>query len=130
MSARCHRFFQWQRFTLETVAAIRIVDGPPMLKSENARLSGWVYIDVRGRDLASVVNGLRQAVDDSVKIAPGMSISYSGQFEFLERANAGLKLVVPATLAIIFVLLYLTFRRTSRKPSCRESRSGHRLRSG
>ncbi|MFU3596026.1 efflux RND transporter permease subunit [Pseudomonas boanensis] len=102
---------QGGQITLGTVARIRITDGPPMLKSENARPSGWVYIDVRGRDLASVVADLRQAVEASVTLAPGMSLSYSGQFEFLERANARLKLVVPATLAIIFVLLYLTFGR-------------------
>ncbi|MFC5698566.1 efflux RND transporter permease subunit [Pseudomonas sp. GCM10022186] len=99
------------QITLGTVASIGIVDGPPMLKSENARPSGWVYIDVRGRDLASVVADLRRTVADSVRLSPGMSLSYSGQFEFLERANARLKLVVPATLAIIFVLLYLTFGR-------------------
>ncbi|HHX6751747.1 CusA/CzcA family heavy metal efflux RND transporter [Pseudomonas indoloxydans] len=104
---------QGSQITLGTVAQIRITDGPPMLKSENARLSGWVYIDVRGRDLASVVGDLRQAIDDQVKLEPGMSLSYSGQFEFLERANARLKLVVPATLVIIFVLLYLTFARFS-----------------
>lgn len=102
---------QGSQITLGTVAQIRISDGPPMLKSENARLSGWVYIDVRGRDLASVVRDLRQAIDKQVRLEPGMSLSYSGQFEFLERANARLKLVVPATLAIIFVLLYLTFGR-------------------
>jgi Cu(I)/Ag(I) efflux system membrane protein CusA/SilA len=82
-----------------------------MLKSENARPSGWVYVDVRGRDLASVADDLRAAVAREVKLAPGVSIAYSGQFEYLERANARLKLVVPATLMIIFVLLYLTFRR-------------------
>jgi Cu(I)/Ag(I) efflux system membrane protein CusA/SilA len=82
-----------------------------MLKSENARPSGWVYVDVRGRDLAAVVADLRAAVAREVKLAPGMSLAYSGQFEFMERANARLKLVVPATLLIIFVLLYLTFRR-------------------
>ncbi|MBI3283875.1 MAG: efflux RND transporter permease subunit [Burkholderiales bacterium] len=95
--------------TLGTVANIQISDGPPMLKSENARPSGWVYVDVRGRDLASVVHDLRAAVSREVKLAPGMSLAYSGQFEFLERANARLKLVVPATLLIILVLLYLTF---------------------
>lgn len=99
------------QITLGSVARVRISEGPPMLKSENARLSGWVYVDVRGRDLASVMADLRQAVEHEVKLAPGMSLSYSGQFEYLERANARLKLVVPATLAIIFVLLYLTFRR-------------------
>ena len=99
------------QITLGTVARITVTDGPPMLKSENARPSGWVYIDVRGRDLASTVEDLRNAVAKGVKLDPGMSLAYSGQFEFLERANARLKLVVPATLLIIFVLLYLTFSR-------------------
>ncbi|WP_085632915.1 efflux RND transporter permease subunit [Pseudomonas sp. R16(2017)] len=97
--------------TLGMLAKVKVSDGPPMLKSENARPSGWVYIDVRGRDIASVVGDLRRAVGEQVKLQPGMSLSYSGQFEFLERANARLKLVVPATLLIIFVLLYLTFAR-------------------
>ncbi|WP_294766502.1 efflux RND transporter permease subunit [uncultured Rhodoferax sp.] len=100
-----------QQITLGTVAKVRITDGPPMLKTENARPSNWVYVDVRGRDLASVANDLRQAVSQQVKLEPGVSITYSGQFEFLERANARLKVVVPATLMIIFVLLYLTFNR-------------------
>jgi len=84
-----------------------------MLKSENARPSGWVYIDVRGRDLSSVVADLRQVVSREVKLDPGISLSYSGQFEYLERANARLAWVIPATLVIIFVLLYLTFGRLS-----------------
>lgn len=100
-----------QQITLGTVASIRVSDGPPMLKSENARPSGWVYVDVRARDLASVVADLRAAVSSKVKLQPGMSLAYSGQFEYMERANARLKLAVPATLLIIFVLLYLTFRR-------------------
>ena len=100
-----------QQITLGSVATVSINDGPPMLKSENARPSGWVYIDVRGRDLAAVAGDLRAAVAKEVKIEPGMSIAYSGQFEYLERANARLKVVVPATLLIIFVLLYLTFER-------------------
>ncbi len=99
------------QITLGSVARVRISDGPPMLRSENARLSGWVYVDVRGRDIASVVADLRQAVSAGVELQPGMSLSYSGQFEYLERANERLKLVVPATLLIIFVLLYLTFGR-------------------
>ena len=99
------------QITLGTVAKVKVSDGPPMLKSENARPSGWVYIDVRGRDIASVVADLRRVVNEQVRLQPGMSLSYSGQFEFLERANARLKLVVPATLLIIFVLLYLTFAR-------------------
>lgn len=99
-----------QQITLGTVSNIRINDGPPMLKSENARLTGWVYIDVRGRDLSSVVADLRQTITKQVNLKAGMSITYSGQFEFLERANARLKLVIPATLLIIFVLLYLIFK--------------------
>lgn len=99
------------QITLGMVAAVRLSEGPPMLKSENARPSGWVYVDVRGRDLASTVADLQQAVAAGVKLEPGMSIAYSGQFEFMQRANARLKAVVPATLVIIFVLLYLTFSR-------------------
>jgi copper/silver efflux system protein len=100
-----------QQITLGTVADIQIADGPPMLKSENGRLTTWVYVDVRGRDLASVVADLRQAVASEVELAPGVSIAYSGQFEYLERAAERLKIVVPATLVIIFILLYLTFGR-------------------
>ncbi|MGH7186972.1 MAG: efflux RND transporter permease subunit, partial [Pseudomonadota bacterium] len=96
---------------LGDVAAIRISDGPPMLKSENARLSGWVYIDLHGRDLSSAVRDMQEAVAKEIKLPAGYSMSWSGQFEFLERATAKLKIVVPATLVIIFVLLYLTFRR-------------------
>jgi len=96
---------------LGDVATIRINDGPPMLKSENARLSGWVYVDIRGRDLLSAVRDMQQAVAKEVKLPAGYSISWSGQFEYLERATAKLKIVAPATLLIIFVLLYLTFRR-------------------
>ncbi len=99
------------QITLSDVAAISITDGPPMLKSENARLSGWVYVDIRGRDLRSAVNDMQEAVARDVKVPAGYSIAWSGQFEFLERATAKLKVVVPFTLLIIFVLLYLTFRR-------------------
>lgn len=102
---------QGQQITLATVADIRISDGAPMLKSENSRLTGWVYIDVKNRDLVSVVDDLRQTITKQVHLNAGMSISYSGQFEFLERANARLKLVTPATLMIIFVLLYFIFNR-------------------
>ncbi len=100
-----------QQITLGTVAQIRIVDGPPMLKTENARPSTWVYVDVRGRDLNSVVTDLRRAVAKDVRLPAAVSIAYSGQFEYLQRAAERLKLVVPATLAIIFLLLYATFRR-------------------
>ena len=102
-----------QQITLGSVADISLSEGPPMLRSENGRLSGWVYVDVRDRDLASTVRELQQRVAESVKPDAGMTISYSGQFEFLQRANARLTWVVPATLLIIFVLLYLTFNRLS-----------------
>jgi Cu(I)/Ag(I) efflux system membrane protein CusA/SilA len=96
---------------LGDVAKIRIVDGPPMLKSENARLTGWVYVDIRGSDLSSTVHAMQDVVARKVKLPAGYSIAWSGQFEYLERATSRLKVVVPATLLIIFVLLYLTFNR-------------------
>jgi Cu(I)/Ag(I) efflux system membrane protein CusA/SilA len=99
------------QIALSAVARVRITDGPPMLKSENARLSGWVYVDTRGRDLQSVVHELQRAVAAGVKVPAGYSIAWSGQFEYLERAAKRMRVVVPFTLAIIFVLLYLTFRR-------------------
>ena len=98
---------------LQDVAKIAIEDGPPMLRSENARLSGWVYVDVRGRDLRSVVTDMQAAVAKAVTLPPGYSVAWSGQFEYLERATERLKLVVPMTLAIIFVLLFVLFRSTS-----------------
>lgn len=100
-----------QQITLGTVAHIVIAEGPPMLKTENARPSTWVYVDVRGRDLTSVVGDLQRAVASHVKLSPGVSIAYSGQFEYLQRAVDKLKLVVPATLLIIFVLLFMIFGR-------------------
>ena len=95
---------------LGDVARVEIKDGPPMLKSENGRLSGWVYVDIRGRDLRSAVTEMQQRVLQEVKLPPGYSIAWSGQFEYLERATQRLKVVVPATLAVIFLLLFLTFR--------------------
>lgn len=100
-----------QRLVLSDVAEIGITDGPPMLRSENARLTGLVYVDIRGRDLRSAVKDMQRAVAKDVKLPPSYSISWSGQFEFLERATAKLRVVVPFTLLIIFVLLYLTFKR-------------------
>ncbi|MDQ3025112.1 MAG: efflux RND transporter permease subunit [Pseudomonadota bacterium] len=99
------------QISLGDLAEIRIADGPPMLRSENGRLSGWIYVDIRGRDLAGAVRDMQKAVAAEVKLPAGYSVSWSGQFEYLERATAKLKIVVPATLAIIFVLLYLTFKR-------------------
>lgn len=102
-----------QQITLGNLARIAVADGPPMLKTENGRPSTWVYVDVRGRDLASVVSDLQAGIGRQVKLSPGVSIAYSGQFEYLQRAVDRLELVVPATLAIIFLLLYLIFRRLS-----------------
>jgi len=102
-----------QQLVLGDVADVRITDGPPMLRSENARLAGFVYVDLRGRDLGSAVQDMQKIVAEKVALPPGYAMSWSGQFEFLERANAKLKLVVPFTLLIIFVLLYLTFKRFS-----------------
>jgi len=96
---------------LAAVAELALADGPPMLRSENARLTGWVYVDIRGRDLGSVVADAQRAVRSQVKLAPGMSLTWSGQFEYFERAKQRLALVVPFVLLIILVLLYLTFRR-------------------
>ena len=96
---------------LADVADVRISDGAPMVKSENARPSGWVYVDLHGRDLRSAVREMQAEVAAKVKLPPGYSVSWSGQFEYLERATARLTYVVPFTLAIVFVLLYLTFRR-------------------
>jgi Cu(I)/Ag(I) efflux system membrane protein CusA/SilA len=95
---------------MRDVARVTVEEGPPMLRSENARLSGWVYVDVRGRDLRSVVHDMQAAVARQVAMPPGYAVSWSGQFEYLERATQRLKVVVPATLAVIFVLLYLLFR--------------------
>jgi Cu(I)/Ag(I) efflux system membrane protein CusA/SilA len=100
-----------QQITLGTVARVSVADGPPMLKTENGRPSTWVYVDVRGRDLASLVDDLRNAVASKVRLSPGVSIAYSGQFEYLQRALDRLKIVIPATLVIIFVLLFLIFGR-------------------
>jgi Cu(I)/Ag(I) efflux system membrane protein CusA/SilA len=99
------------QITLGTVARLRITSGPPMLRSENARLSGWIYVDLRGRDLQSAVEDMRERVAREVKLPAGYSVSWSGQFEYLERAQARLRIVVPVTVLLIFVLLYLTFRR-------------------
>ncbi|WP_186199896.1 efflux RND transporter permease subunit [Burkholderia gladioli] len=94
---------------LGDVARLSIADGPPMIRSENARLAGYVYIDIRDTDLRSAVLAMQRAVARQVTLPPGYSIAWSGQFEYLERATAKLRTVVPVTLAVIFVLLLLTF---------------------
>ncbi len=100
-----------QQITLGTVAALRISDGPPMLRSENGRPVTWIYVDGRGSDMQTLVGDINRAITSKVALPPGVSISYTGQYEFLVRAKERMKLVIPVTLAIIFALLYLTFRR-------------------
>ena len=99
------------QIALGELADIQITEGPPMLKSENARLSNWIYVDLRGRDLKSAVEEMQQRVAEQVTLPQGVSLSWSGQFEYLERATEKLKLVLPVTLMIIFILLWLTFKR-------------------
>ncbi|MFW7343871.1 efflux RND transporter permease subunit [Pollutimonas sp. H1-120] len=94
---------------LEDVADVRISDGPPMIRSENARLTGYVYVDIQNADLSSVVQAMQKVVARDVMLPVGYSIAWSGQFEYLERAEAKLRTVVPMTLALVFVLLFLTF---------------------
>jgi copper/silver efflux system protein len=95
---------------LGQVAEVVIVDGPPMLKSENARLNGWTFVDIRGIDLGTYVKEASALVRNGIKLPAGYSISWSGQYEYMMRAKQRLVQVVPVTLLIIFVLLYLTFR--------------------
>jgi len=98
---------------LGELADIVVTEGPPMLKSENARLSNWIYVDLRGRDLKSAVDEMQTRVAENVVLPQGVSLSWSGQFEYLERATAKLKIVLPLTLMIIFLLLWLTFKRVT-----------------
>lgn len=101
------------QIALGELADIVVKEGPPMLKSENARLSNWIYVDLRGRDLKSAVDEMQQRVAQQVQLPQGVTLSWSGQFEYLERATAKLKIVLPVTLMIIFVLLFITFKRVS-----------------
>ncbi len=96
---------------LNEVASVDVTEGPDMIRSENARLNGYVYVDIVGRDLSSYVKAAQQAVNQQIKLPAGYSISWSGQYEYLERAKERLNTVAPFTLAIIVLLLYLNFRR-------------------
>ncbi|WP_067983059.1 efflux RND transporter permease subunit [Neptuniibacter pectenicola] len=101
------------RIALADVAHIFIEDGPPGIKSENARPNGWTYVDIEGRDLGSYVSDAQKVVADKVNLPPGYAIHWSGQYEYLIRAKERLSYVVPLTLAIIVLLLYLSFRRVA-----------------
>ncbi len=99
-----------QHITLQSVAELRVEDGPPMIKSENARPNGWVFIDIADVDLGSYVEAAREVVAEQVELPAGYSITWSGQYEYMQRAREHLLLVVPITIAIIMLLLYLNFR--------------------
>lgn len=96
---------------LGQVATISLTKGPSTIRTENALLSTYIFVDIRGRDIGGYVADARRAVEDSVKMPPGSYVQWSGQFEYMERAKEKLKIVVPVTLAIIILLLYLNFRR-------------------
>jgi len=102
---------QGARIALADVADVSVVDGPPAIKSENARLNGWTYVDISGRDLGSYVAEAQKVVEDRVKLPAGYSLAWSGQYEYMVRAKERLSIVGPVTLAIIVLLLYLNFRR-------------------
>ena len=99
------------QLTLGQVADIGYSDGPPMLRSDNARLTNYVYVDVVDRDLGSVVRDLQRAVAEQVPMPAGYAVGWSGQYEYLRRASERLRIVVPATLLIIFGLIFLVFRK-------------------
>ncbi|HDO1377808.1 TPA: efflux RND transporter permease subunit, partial [Aeromonas veronii] len=99
------------RIALADVARVYISDEAPMLRSENARLNGWVYVDIRGRDIGSFVDEAKAEVNKQLVLPAGYALTWSGQFEYMERAKARLAYVVPLTIAIIVLLLYLAFRR-------------------
>jgi Cu(I)/Ag(I) efflux system membrane protein CusA/SilA len=99
------------RIALADVADVEVVDGPPVIKSENARLNGWSYVDITGRDLGSYVAEAQRVVAESVDLPTGYSLSWSGQYEYMVRAKERLSVVGPVTLGIIVLLLYLSFRR-------------------
>ncbi len=96
---------------LGQLATVKIVKGAPSIRTENALLSAYIYVDIRNRDIGSYVAEAQQAVRDKVKFPPGYYATWSGQFEYMQRAKEKMKVVIPVTLAIIFTLLYLNFRR-------------------
>jgi Cu(I)/Ag(I) efflux system membrane protein CusA/SilA len=98
---------------LGQVAQVKLVKGPPNIRTENALLAAYIYVDIRDRDIGGYVADAQKAVREAVKFPPGYFATWSGQFEYMERAKEKLKLVVPLTIVIIFLLLYLNFRRLS-----------------
>ena len=102
---------QGARIALADVADVYVADGPPAIKSENARLNGWTYVDIKGRDLGSYVAEAQRTVVDNLDLPAGYSLAWSGQYEYMVRAKERLTIVGPVTLAIIVLLLFLNFRR-------------------
>ena len=102
---------QGARIALADVADVQVVDGPPVIKSENARLNGWTYVDIADRDLGSYVAEAQRVVGDSIDLPAGYSLSWSGQYEYMVRARDRLSIVGPVTLAVIVLLLFLNFGR-------------------
>jgi Cu(I)/Ag(I) efflux system membrane protein CusA/SilA len=98
---------------LGQVANVTLAKGPATIRTENAQLAAYIYVDMRGRDLGSYVADAQRAVATQVQFPPGYYVTWSGQFEYLERAKARLRIVVPLTVLIIFLLLYLNFRRVT-----------------
>lgn len=98
---------------LSEVARVTIDDGPPAIKSENARLNGWVFVDITERDLGSFVADAQAAVNEHIELPSGYSLRWAGQYEYMARAQEKLALVMPITLGVIVLLLYLNFRRFS-----------------
>lgn len=96
---------------LGEVAEVKVTDGPPMIKSENARPNVWVYVDIQDRDLGGFVKDAKAMLDKELQLPAGYSLAWSGQFEYFERASKRLSYVVPMTLGIIFILLFLAFKR-------------------
>jgi len=99
-----------QHIPLQAVADLRIEDGPPMIKSENARLNGWIYVDIKGVDLGTYVAHARKVVADKVDLPAGYSITWSGQYEYMQRAKEHLAFVIPITLITIMLLLFFNFK--------------------
>ena len=110
-SAAAGRTVSGTMLPLGQLAKVNLVKGPPNIRTENALLAAYIYVDIRDRDIGGYVADAQRAVRDSVKFPPGYFVTWSGQFEYMERAKEKLKIVVPLTLVIIFLLLYLNFRR-------------------
>lgn len=92
------------------VAKMELTKGPPVIKSENARRTSWVYVDIQGIDVGTYVNRAKEAVSQNIGLPAGYSLRWSGQYEYMERAKKRLQLVIPLTLLVIFLLLYLNFK--------------------